>query len=230
MQIPSQLAHFSDDLSEILLDLLFPRLCCVCHRPENFLCHDCYHGIPFAWQQPTAAEFQLSLGKCYFDQVFILTNYQFPITLLLKSLKYQHAANIAPFLAAMMWQHLALPNIDVITFVPLHPQKKRERGFNQAELLATTLAQRLHKPVLPFVKRVKYLSPQAQVSNQLQRIQRMKEVFELLPEKIDTLTGKRLLLVDDVLTTGATVNAVARELQKTKASQISVAVVASKKT
>ncbi len=213
-----------------LLDCLYPPSCLSCQRLENFLCHDCQHGIEFIWQNPSQRSLANSLGPLYFDQVCILAQLQKPLSLLIYQLKYAGAKNVAPYLAELLWQHLKFPPADYLTAIPLHPEKLRERGYNQAAAIAQHLAELSQIPYLDCLERRRYLTAQAQVSHQKKRIERMQGVFLLKPEVKTQLTNKKILLLDDVFTTGATVNMASQALRLAGPQQISILAVASKKT
>ena len=101
---------------------------------------------------------------------------------------------------------------DGVVSVPLHPVKFRERGFNQSDRLATSLATKLGIPLMDDVlSRVKFTKPQSTLSR-AERFENVKGVFRSNGNV--GLSGKRLILVDDVMTTGATVNACAGALKR----------------
>ena len=111
------------------------------------------------------------------------------------------------------------PTIDAIVPVPLHRQRERERGFNQAEILASVLGNRLRRPVLrTALERIRATPPQR--GKPRERIRNVRGAFGVgKPEKIKDRT---LLLVDDVFTTGATVNECAKILMKAGARRVLV--------
>ena len=144
--------------------------------------------------------------------------------------KYQQALWFLPFLADLL-QREALPVLkaadhrwDAIVPVPLHGQKKREREFNQAELLGAELAQALQRPLrTDWVKRTLPTPTQTTLSR-TERAENVRRAFTR-PSEL-TLDGQHLIVVDDVFTTGATANAVARELRRAGAASVVVWAVA----
>ena len=112
---------------------------------------------------------------------------------------------------------------DALVPVPLYPLRKRERGFNQAEELARTLGKRVGLPVMNVLKRVKKTEAQAKLRRS-ERLRNQMNAFELKSEF--DLQGKKLLIIDDVFTTGATVNACAQILKQAGASSLSALTVA----
>ena len=107
---------------------------------------------------------------------------------------------------------------DVITFVPMTRQEERKRGFNQAELIANDLGERLHLPVLPALQKIKDTSQQ----KELTREDRMKNLDGAFRCVFDEVKRLNVLLVDDVFTTGITANECAKALLKGKAKSVSV--------
>ena len=111
----------------------------------------------------------------------------------------------------------ALPHVDAVAFVPLHARKRNQRGFDQAELLATHLAELLRVPVLPAIERTRFTEQQAQVD----RADRHKtELISAFALRQGIVVPKRLLLVDDVWTTGNTMQAAAFVLRAARAEHV----------
>jgi ComF family protein len=148
--------------------------------------------------------------------------------LAIRSLKYQLAVWLAPDLAQLLtagWRtHYENLTFDGICGVPLHPLKQRNRGFNQAELLGEKLVREAAIPLWRGVlRRVKDSQSQTHLTAE-QRTSNVAGVFEVArPRRV---VGKRLLLVDDVMTTGATVNECARVLKNAGAESVHVLTVA----
>ena len=142
--------------------------------------------------------------------------------------KYHHALWFEPFLADLLARQakslLADEPWDLIVPVPLHPVKMRERQFNQAERLAHGLGRSLNLPVnARVVRRVQFTETQTRLS----RPQRAANVIDAFaPRKGKELHGERVILVDDVMTTGATTSACARALRKAGAREVCVWTVA----
>ncbi|GGE04814.1 amidophosphoribosyltransferase [Marinithermofilum abyssi] len=115
---------------------------------------------------------------------------------------------------------------DLVTYVPLHPEKYRERGFNQAELLAREMGRRLWIPVRSLLIRVRSTSPQSR-RNRSERIRELQGSFALsdLGKRL-LRTNRRILVVDDVYTTGTTLNECAKVLKDGGASRVDSVTVA----
>ncbi len=157
-------------------------------------------------------------GLSGFDEVFTYGSYEGSLRKLIHVFKFGGVTPLAKpfgnFLA------LALPRerrFDAIVPMPLHWRRRWERGFNQAELLANEISRRWNVPVLRVVKRLRATVPQAGLTNAKRRAN-VRGVFKATRR----LDGTRILLVDDVLTTGATAAACARALKRAGASRVAV--------
>jgi competence protein ComFC len=118
---------------------------------------------------------------------------------------------------------LASSSIDAVVPVPLHPRRQREREFNQADVLAKLLAPAAHCPVLPALRRVRYTSTQTRLDRQ-ERMENLRNAFQM--RKHCHVQGKNLVLIDDVLTTGSTVDECARVLREADAASVTVLTIA----
>jgi len=143
---------------------------------------------------------------------------------LIRAFKFHHKRNLseilAPFLVDTFHETWYRDDFDMIIAVPLHPERLRDRGYNQAALLARTLSLRIG---VPFHKRVlirkRSTAPQTGLSD-VQRAANVRNAFDCRdPGRI---AGCRILLIDDVMTTGATVSSAARVLMKSGALRVSV--------
>jgi competence protein ComFC len=146
---------------------------------------------------------------------------------IIHGLKYFGFTKVGKEFSSTLGKEL-IKNTDIsysaIVPVPLHPAKKRERGFNQADIIAKTISRELNVPVLNAVKRNKYTQTQTQLSKN-ERQNNVSDVFELSTNKVN-FKLKNYLIVDDVLTTGSTVNACATILLEAGASRIDCACLA----
>ncbi|SFU50774.1 ComF family protein [Nitrosospira multiformis] len=149
-------------------------------------------------------------------------NYAFPIDALLHSLKYRTNLALAPVLADLLVAQIdkaVLP--DFIIPMPLHPVRLRERGFNQAMELGRQISKKSGVPLLPALcRRVRDTASQTGLPWK-ERGKNIQDAFDCEGK----LNGKRIAIVDDVMTTGATLNELARVLRKCGAVHISAWVV-----
>ncbi|GIX15941.1 MAG: phosphoribosyltransferase [Rhodothalassiaceae bacterium] len=140
-------------------------------------------------------------------------------------LKHGDGSELAPVLAGLMLQARAGdgPPPDVVAAVPLHPLRRIRRRYNQAGLVAAAIAQRLRRPYLPLVVRRRRAT---RSQGGLSASQRRRNVAGAFDADRALLAGRRVLLVDDVMTTGATLRAAARACLKAGAAEVEVLVFA----
>ena len=167
-------------------------------------------------------------GQCLkhpplFTRTTAVFGYAFPLDKLIQAMKYGEQLALAHAFAEKLAQHIDRNKLpDCIIPMPLHPAKLRERGFNQSQLLAAKIARELDLKLLPDAcRRIRDTPPQSALPWK----ERKKNVRNAFRCDAD-LTGKRVALVDDVLTTGASLNALAEAVQKRGTSEISAWVVA----
>jgi ComF family protein len=212
--------------------LFFPRLCEGCSQAllsqERILCISCiphlaetdYHHIPdneTALRFAGRVSFQHATSFAYFSDDGLLQH-------LMHGLKYKGRKEIGTYLGAMLGQRLSQTDwaggIDVIIPVPLHPAKKAARGYNQSMLIAEGLAGQLMIPASDnLLQRVRHTESQTR-KTRIERVNNMSGAFVLNDMK--KLEGAHVLLCDDVLTTGATLEACALALTAVKDIKISL--------
>jgi ComF family protein len=213
---------------------LLPQDCLLCGAASGkaALCSACAADLPplDATGCPVCAQPMPVAGTCgaclarppHFDATAAAWRYAFPLDQLIQSLKYAHRLASADFLGRAL---AALPLTsapDIILPVPLSAARLRERGFNQSVELARPLARHLGVPLeLEHIRRCRDTTPQAGLPWK-ERARNIRHAFEC---RID-LTGKNILVVDDVMTTGATLNELARILKAHGAARVENRVVA----
>jgi ComF family protein len=179
------------------------------------------------------------LGVAGFDGVYSYGSYEGTLRALIHLFKYEKIHTLAKPLGDMMAR--AIPReerFDVVVPMPLHWRRRWERGFNQSELLAKEVARRWNVPILGAARRVKATAPQAGLTNAKRRknmsgafVPRRPLLHRVLGGRFVfnqrvSLKGARVLLIDDVLTTGATAAACARALKRAGARHVTLAAVA----
>ncbi len=165
-------------------------------------------------------------GSCldrppHYDRTLALWRYEFPCDRLVQALKYRARLALSGFFARSLASR-PLPEVDLVVPMPLHPKRLAERGFNQALEIARDLARRLGRPIEPRgVLRVKDTLPQTKLPYE----ERAKNVRGAFLCKLD-LSGASVAVVDDVMTTGATLNELARALKRAGATRVENFVIA----
>ena len=229
-----------------LLDLFFPRACAGCGRPDpaagRFLCWDCLARVEFI--QPPFCElcgdpvagrighaYRCALcahRRVYFDGARSAARYEGPVGQMIRDLKYHGhlwlADDLADLLAASVHTHYDGVVFDAVVAVPLHWVKERARGFNQSAWLAAALARRLRlPPPRRCIRRARADPSQTHLTAEA-RADNVRGAFRTRWNR--WMDGRRFLLVDDVMTTGATANECARALKAGGAASVYVVTVA----
>ena len=138
-------------------------------------------------------------------------------------LKYSSVKSIAEILAAIMTDFLTRERIrdyfasSLVTTVPLHCKRQRERGYNQADLIAAEFAKRVEFEYAPILERVKNTRDQVDLEKE-ERLENMAGAFSAMA--MPSLGERKIILIDDVATTGATLNECARTLKKQNVVEI----------
>lgn len=224
----------------------FPRVCVACGAPDPeaspHLCWECQRevpllrrpfcercGDPIAGRSDHAYECALCARRePTFESARSAARYEGPCARAVRALKYHGATWVADDLAGWMESVVRAEwpgaEFDFLTPVPLHARRRREREYNQAELLARALGRRLGRPVRPgALRRVRATPSQTRLTVK-ERADNMKNAFEA--GRLRALAGARVLLVDDVMTTGATLHDAARALRQGGAAEVRAVTVA----
>lgn len=176
---------------------------------------------PFLNAFPLDAEGRCALcrrGVRGFDAAYSFGFYEGELRELIHLFKYGRIQTLAKPLGRLLAR--ALPrdqSFDVVVPMPLHWRKRRRRGFNQATLLAREISRRIHVPVKSTLRRVRFTAAQAGMTNAQRRLN-VSGAFR--SRKKHALDGQRVLLIDDVMTTGATAASCARALKMAGARQV----------
>ena len=219
-----------------LLNIIFPAICIHCGKPlvgnEKHLCTFCLSEIPWTHQAPqpnNTAEMRL-LGRIPIQAAAALMTFKKGNVTqsIIHEIKYHGNTHLAYQFGRLLGNELLnsgrFDHIDYIVPVPLHWWRKLRRGYNQSQLICEAMAETMAKPVISRnLYRQKYTTSQTHKSR-VDRLDNMSGVFAV--RKPQQFENKHILLVDDILTTGATTEGCYRALAHIHGLQISVATLA----
>jgi ComF family protein len=210
---------------------LFAQNCVLCaalQTNNHAVCEACLNDLP--WHQNTSCP-QCGLsssgqlcGSCIssppdFDATHSVFLYKFPVDTMMQRYKYGEMLSICTFFGQMLSKKVDVKSVDLIIPMPMHPQRLKERGFNQALEIAKVLGN--EKLDFKCAERKKLTPPQASLPLK-ERVKNIKGAFKINGD----LAGKRIAIVDDVMTTGASLNELAKTLKKSGASHVECWVIA----
>ena len=236
-------------LKNIVLDILFPPICLNCHialndaeqtrnNAEKYICEKCLSLIKInntLFCPVCRARLAENRKICHRGAPYFLAtagNYDDPVLQnLIHYFKYKRFENLAPILGELLIEYLKLLNLEtfkllnfIIIPIPLHPNRERERGFNQAKLLAEITARHFNLPLIDGLKRIKNNEPQAKMKNSEKRTKNISGCFEI--KNPEFIKRKNIILIDDVFTSGTTMNEAVKILKKNGAGKIIALVLA----
>jgi ComF family protein len=219
-----------------LLNLFFPRYCLTCPKPlvkgETLICTNCLHELPQTTyhQEPDNIVAQKLYGRLPIKYAMALYKFRksSKVQQLLHHLKYKHKPVIGKVLGRSYGTILKeahwIETIDLIVPVPLHSSRLRQRGYNQSDFFAQGLAEVLNVPWSnQYLKRSKETTAQIK-KRKSERLKDMEDAFSAT--NTTDIYNKHLLLVDDVITTGATLEACGQVLLTAGVRELSVATIA----
>jgi ComF family protein len=232
-------------ISDSFLNLFYPEECFICSSPvarrqDCGLCDDCWRkvlnlridearcpscGVPLPGFAAGSASLCLECVRRPppYSGAWSFGYYSTEMRQMVHELKFEGRRPLVKLIAPLMaeafsrfWQR---EDFDFITAVPLHHRRMRERGFNQAELLGRELARIIGLPELRTLRRTAATQSQVGLSDS-QRLENVRNAFKCT--NTGRVAGKRILLIDDVMTTGATVSSATEALIKAGAEKVSV--------
>lgn len=223
---------------DCLLNLFFPKKCVCCGKYNHFLCFECASAIQkvrtltclYCGKISKSAAVCVNCKKSkniYFSSALIAANYNSkPVKEIIHNLKYCGLTDLANMCGELVKDSLSRIEIYgdyLITYVPLHWKKERKRGYNQSKLIAQYVAKELNIPFCDLLE--KTVDTKNQVG--LKKVDRLTNIvgaFKILNKNL--VNGKKVIIIDDVITTGSTLNECAKILKENGAKKIIVAVVA----
>ncbi len=203
------------------LNFLFPQKCLGCGKNEFLLCEKCLKRIDY----PTLIKDK---------NIWSATDYNDPLAQkVIWLLKYRKIKSAAEPLAELIYERLMEASLPIgseaskyiLIPIPLSPKRLKERGFNQTELISELLSKKSNFPVCKNVLiKIKETGSQVSLKDRIKRLENLKGSFSL--KNPELIKGKNIILIDDVSTTGATINEAMKVLREAKPRKIIALVVA----
>lgn len=224
-------------IGNLLLDLIFPIECLNCRQEGDYFCNSCFKELKFNNKDYLDKALR-NIKVPYLDKIFIAGDYEDKhLKKLITKYKYNFLKPLGNVLAKFLitfWESenqeaatlnfkISKPQKDYVVIpIPLSKKRLRWRGFNQTEIIAHKFSEHFNYELNLHLKRLKYQKPQAELSESERQIN-LNDAFGWSG---DNLQGKNILLIDDVTTTGTTLNEAARVLKKAGAEEVCGLVVA----
>lgn len=214
------------------IDIIYPNACLGCEEPlvsnEDLICIKCLHELPKTefphdMDNPVLRIFS---GRCFLEKATSFLRFVKGGTVqsLMHHFKYKGrkevGAKMTDIALSELRQTSFFKDIDLILPVPLHPAKLRTRGYNQSEIIAKTISEHTHIDYKSNILLRKYFNETQTRKSRFARWLNVKTVFAV--DHPETLEGKHILLVDDVVTTGSTVEACVVKLEHIPGVKISL--------
>lgn len=211
----------------MLLDVLFPKFCICCKKIGAYICVSCKNKIELSsnnicrvCSRPTNLGINHPWCKDYLDGVFSIFTYKTPVKEVVKNIKYNLTFSVwKEILEVIENNHLNQLNefknkvgVFYIQSIPLHPQRLKQRGFNQNEIFTSFLSRTLQNPQIDLLERKINTISQVEVKDKSKRLENIKNAFSL--KKNPSIDQTTIILVDDVFTTGSTCREAAKILKE----------------
>ena len=214
-------------LLHALLDLIYPPRCAFCHKLLRYegetVCKDCLSKLPYTGdlaEQTGLKQIERCVSPLFYENTVRDSLHRF---------KFGQRTGYAGIYAGFMVKSIDENQIscDIISWAPVSRKRLRSRGYDQSELLARELSSRLGLPCRRLLVKQKHTMPQSRTRNAVQRRENVKGAYHCCdPEEA---RGKRILLVDDIVTSGSTLSECAKMLKEAGAAEISAVTVARKR-
>jgi ComF family protein len=218
------------EILKIPLYLAAPPLCVLCDKPiapDDLICRDCKDELenyrirsPRCYVCGEPLKFSSCLRckgeKFHFEKIRGAFTYEGPVVKLIELYKYYGIHKLSTYLGEKMVEpFLELGDVDFIVPIPLHPSRERERGFSQTHLLGRVISEKTGVPILDALIRKRNTKSQTKLGRE-ERKKNLKDAFEVVGE----IEGKSIVIVDDVLTTGITINEASKILKREGALRV----------
>lgn len=210
-----------------LNELIFPinNTCFMCKERntevKDFICETCYSNLEIVNRE-------ISIDSLYIEKIYYSLVYNRFIRDIIRHYKYNGKNYLYRPLGQIILNTYYKTNIEIdkIAYVPMHRRKEALRGYNQAELLAKYISKKIEKPLIKDLIKIKSTREQSHL-NKVERMKNLRDSFKIKNKK--SINGLRILLIDDIITTGETMNECSRVLKQGGAKEvIGLAVTSSK--
>ena len=212
-------------ITDYLLDLLYPTRCVFCHgyispgKPR--ICPRCGDMIP-------RTENGGRRKGNFFSECVSALYYEEDVRESIHRFKFQgvqaYGRTYGELTAACIYEHLE-GEYDILSWVPLDPRRRRERGYDQTELIARDAGARLRREVRPVLRKKRGITPQSETGSPEKRRANIAGAYKVIDPAF--VSGKRILLIDDIVTTGSTLSECAKTLLLAGAEDVRCATLAS---
>ena len=232
---------FLNKAKESVLELIFPNRCICCdeileYNTHPWLCPACFEKV-----KPITGRVCQICGvpiisndicvdcrdkKIYFKKAYCAYQYKNEVRRAIHNIKFNDCPRYVKYFADKLYNYSkerGFDGADIVTFVPMRPKNLRKRGYNQSELLAKELAKRGMGEFKPLLKKVRDTKNQHDIERE-ERRKNLKNAFA--PIDPNGIKGKKILLTDDIYTTGSTVNECAKTLMNAGAESVEVVCIA----
>lgn len=214
-----------------LLDLIFPKRCVSCGKWGSYFCFDCIKRIEIAWPICPVCKRLSDKGNVHprcktkysLDGLIAGFYYKDPVKIAIIRIKYKWTYDIENTLCEYLFKVFKKYDIDrnaILVPVPLHPSRKKWRGFNQSELIAKYFSKKLNQPYIDFLVRVRKTKTQVGLSRARRKVNIRGALDIAKSVDVDKIAGKSFILVDDVYTSGATISECAKVLKRVGAKSV----------
>jgi len=195
-----------------IIDILLPKACTVCGKEGNYVCEKC---SLFLSEAPTI------LTVNGLEELVSIWEYEGVIRNIIFKIKYEGVFDVINELVERAFEirEPYIPEDIIITFVPMFKKKEKRRGFNQAELIAKKVGEITGRKVLPLLEKTKDTLSQTEL-NKEERIINVKDSFALFRPDLNKSLAEKVLLIDDIWTSGATMRECCRILKKSGVKKV----------
>lgn len=217
------------------IQLMFPRLCLLCYEPlgwqEKFLCMHCLSGLPYThyWVEKDNPAAQVFWGKIAVEWVVPFLHYSKNgmAQKIIHLIKYRNRPELAEYLGFLFGNILRntdLSQADVISAVPLYPKRLKQRGYNQSEKIAQGIGRAMGLPLETRIVERRIWEVSQTHKGRYERWKNVQDAFVLINPA--AVAGRHIILVDDVLTTGSTLEACVSSIATVENVKVSIVTLA----